>query len=111
MKALIFCDDAELEDVAPLCQSKNCGIEIQSFYDPELISEKPGSIAEHRQAIAPIELRALHGPFADLCPGSFDAMVREVAGNRFELAYGVAEQWPLPRREKGQWCRGRCGLR
>jgi len=92
MKALIFCDDAELEKVAPLCQSKSCGIEIQSFYDPELIREDPDSVDRHRQAIAPIESHALHGPFADLCPGSFDAMVRDIAKDRFELAYNVAAQ-------------------
>lgn len=92
MKALIFCDDAEPEKTIPFCRSKNCGIEIQSFYDPEFIKDYPDSINNHRHAIKPIELRALHGPFADLCPGSFDVMIREVTRNRFELAYDIAAQ-------------------
>lgn len=92
MKALIFCDDLRVDEVASLCQAKKCGIEVQSFYDPELIRREPDALAVHRRAIMPIELRALHGPFGDLCAGSFDPMVREVAANRFELAYQLAMQ-------------------
>ncbi len=92
VKSLVLCDNTQVDEAAPLCISRECGIEVQAFYDPELTTRDPAAVAAHRQAIAPIELRALHGPFGDLCPGSFDPLVREVARNRLELAYQLAIQ-------------------
>lgn len=92
MNSLIICDDCKVATVAPLCVANHWGIEIQSFYDPDFIRRTPDAIPIHRQAIEKIELRSLHGPFGDLCPGSFDSMVRDVARNRFEMAYDIAVQ-------------------
>lgn len=78
--------------IAALCKASGHGIEVQAFYDPDLVKRDPGAVSVHRQAIEGIGLRSLHGPFGDLCPGSFDAMVREVARHRFELASHIAGQ-------------------
>ena len=67
------------------------GIESQSFFDSELPKENPQSILDDRQAISSLPWRSLHGPFADLCPGSFDIMVRNVARHRFDYPCDVAE--------------------
>jgi sugar phosphate isomerase/epimerase len=68
------------------------GIEVQSFFDPELRAQNPQAIAEHQRVISSLALRSIHGPFGDLCPGSFDAMVRDVAKQRFEYANDVARE-------------------
>jgi sugar phosphate isomerase/epimerase len=90
MRALLLCDDGDVEAVAPICRRHGLGIEVQAFYDPLLIDREPEAVDAHREAIGALPLISLHGPFADLCPGSFDPMVREVARNRFELAYRTA---------------------
>ncbi len=90
MKQLIICDDARIGDFVPLCKEYELGIEIQAFYDPELINRDPDAIEKHLEIANGIEKVSMHGPFGDLCPGSFDPMVRGVSRNRFDLAYDVA---------------------
>ncbi len=90
MKYLMLADACRPDLIAPMCRKLNCGIEIQEFHDPRktikdsLIHDKYGGLARD---VSPI---ALHGCFWDLCPGSTDAMVREVAGKRFEQSYEAA---------------------
>ena len=75
-----------------MCEVGGFGIEIQSFYDPDYIVRTPDSIQYHQGAIDKIKLRSLHGPFGDLCPGSFDVMVRDLARYRYRGAVTIAEQ-------------------
>ncbi len=89
---LFLCDDTNLEEVARFARNCACGIEVQSFYDPRLLDQRPNAIADHLSALQSITPRALHGPYADLCPGSVDPMVRSVARNRFDLAARIAAQ-------------------
>ena len=90
MKQFLICDDGKVNEVVPLCKKLGVGIEVQAFYDPRLMEEKPGSLEEHRKAIQGIIPVSMHGCFGDLCPGSFDALVRSVARQRIEQSYGVA---------------------
>jgi sugar phosphate isomerase/epimerase len=86
---LYLCDNGHLEQIAPLCQRHKCGIEVQAFYDPSLLLERPEAVEEHQALLVAIPQRALHGPFGDLCPGSFDPLVRELARHRFDGAVAV----------------------
>ncbi len=86
MKQLILCDDCKPQELKELCHKYDLGIEVQSFYDPEHQHENRDTFEKHREHIKKIPVRYFHGPFGDLCPGSFDSMVRDVAINRFELA-------------------------
>lgn len=90
MKQLILCDDAHVHAVAPLCRRLGAGIEVQAFYDPRVLEQNPAALEEHRLAIEGIAPVALHGCFGDLCPGSWDALVRQVARQRFEQSYAAA---------------------
>jgi len=92
MKSLFLCDNCRLAETAKLCAELGYGIEVQSFFDPEYIERNPDAIDIHHRALENIGERALHGPFADLCPGSMDAMVRAVARNRFEMAADIAHR-------------------
>jgi sugar phosphate isomerase/epimerase len=89
---IILCDDDRIEKISKLSLKNNCGIEIQSFYDPSYILTNPDAIEAHIGLIKDINLRSLHGPFGDLCPGSYDPMIRDVARNRFELAHEIANK-------------------
>jgi len=88
--ALYLCDNGHPEEIAPICQRYGCGIEVQAFYNPALLGERPEAVEEHQALLAAIPQRALHGPFGDLCPGSFDALVRELARHRFDGAVAAA---------------------
>jgi sugar phosphate isomerase/epimerase len=88
---IILCDDCYPDLTAPICRRDGLGIEIQSFYDPAHPSRHPDTLAKHTTLLEGILLRSLHAPFGDLCPGSFDAGVRDLARLRFDTAYQVAE--------------------
>ena len=72
-----------------LCGQYGYGIEIQSFLEPE-------KVAVHQSTLGNLFPRALHGPFGDLCAGSYDPKIREVTRDRFELACGCARQLSSP---------------
>jgi sugar phosphate isomerase/epimerase len=91
MEGLLLCDNGEWERVAALARRHALGMEAQAFYDPSLLDKNPRAMEKHRTAMAGIKLRAVHGPFGDLNPGSFDPMVRAVARHRFEMGYRAAE--------------------
>lgn len=92
MHTLLVCDDCYPAEAVRLCAEYQCGIEIQSFYDPSHIVEKPDTVETHLSLVSEIAPRSFHGPFGDLSPGSFDVMVRDLARYRFEQAASVADQ-------------------
>ncbi len=92
MESLVLCDDCNFERVADLARRYSLGMEAQSFYDPSFLQNNPDAVEKHLGAMSGIHLRSVHGPFGDLNPGSFDPMVREVARNRFEMGYEIAEK-------------------
>ncbi len=97
MKALVICDDCNPAEATAICRESGYGIEVQSFYDPKYFEKNKDAIETHLRAIAGIDLRSLHGPFGDLNPGSFDAMIREVTRRRFESAVSVAGKLGISR--------------
>ena len=90
MKALYLCDDTFFAETAKLCVNRGFGMEVQSFYDQSYEPTNPDAVASHQMAIKQIQNRSLHGPFGDLCAGSFDPMIREVTRVRYEGAVRVA---------------------
>ncbi|MFH0910411.1 MAG: TIM barrel protein [Planctomycetota bacterium] len=91
MKALLLCDSRHPEEVARLCTARGLGMEMQSFYDPTYVERESGAIELHRRAVEAVPLRALHAPFWDLCPGSRDPRVQELARERMERACSIAQ--------------------
>ena len=92
MQALIICDELEPAKAAEVCEAERLGIEIQSFYDPDYSVRTPDAVERHKRIVEKISLRSFHGPFGDLCAGSFDVMVRDLARYRYLGAVTIAEQ-------------------
>ena len=91
MKCILLCDWDNFKYVASIARMNNVGIEFQSFYKPELLENPKQAIQEH-YACRDVVCKALHGAFGDLCPGSFDALVREVARKRVLQSLEVARE-------------------
>ncbi|HOG15323.1 MAG TPA: sugar phosphate isomerase/epimerase family protein [Candidatus Absconditabacterales bacterium] len=91
MKQIILCDNLNIEAVSPKAKNNGFGIEVQLFSKPTKCEDE-AQINFHKEKIKGINPISLHAPFGDLCPGSSDPMVREVARNRFELGYKTANQ-------------------
>ena len=83
---MVAVDDLKL---AAVCRQHGYGIEIQSFLEPETVSEL-------QAALGPFQPRSLHGPFGDLSAGSYDPMIRELTRHRFELACRFARELECP---------------
>ena len=65
------------------------GLEVQQFYDP-VVAQDSAAVEAAERAIPVLKPLAIHGPFGDLCPGSFDAMIRDATRHRFELGSALA---------------------
>ena len=92
MKSIVLCDNAELEQVLPLCEKYNRGIELQGFYNANKIDETPELLAMHKSILPPNIEKHLHAPFWDLCLGSHNNKIAEITRYFFDYAYGVAEE-------------------
>ncbi|MHB1483339.1 MAG: sugar phosphate isomerase/epimerase family protein [Saccharofermentanales bacterium] len=92
MKNINLCDNGEFNKIADLCEKYETGIEIQAFYDPEYLINNPDAINAHLTRIKNIKKRSMHGPFADLCFGSFDRLIKEATASRYEYAYDIAQK-------------------
>jgi sugar phosphate isomerase/epimerase len=91
MKHLLICELDVLQEAADLCRANGFGVEIQPFYHPAAL-ENPELIEKIIRVVDGIAVKSMHGPFGDLCPGSFDSEVRALAARRFEQAWQVARQ-------------------
>jgi len=90
IKKIVLCDNGEYLRVAGWCKKYGLSADVDAFYDPEFGASHPGAIAEHLQAYTGTGIYAMHGPFGDLCFGSFDRLIREATRQRFEYAYEIS---------------------
>lgn len=92
MKTIIIADNCQPTDVAAISNKNQIGMEIQSYYDPSYEKKNPDSYNFHKHILKDMSFKAMHGPFGDLCPGSFDEEVRNVTKMRFTSALSIAHQ-------------------
>ena len=93
MQNLVLCDNCDIATVLSLAESKGLGIEIQCFYHPDVLDNPDYDLEEHLNLLDGFNgLRSMHGPFGDLCPGSFDPMVRQVTAHRIEQGLNIARE-------------------
>ncbi len=89
MKHLLICDDTKPETIVELCRHRAMGIEVQAFYHPNALTDA-GLLEKTTAMISGLPVIAMHGPFGDLNPGSFDPLVRETARQRIQAGYEIA---------------------
>lgn len=89
---IALCDSGSVEKISQISREMGFGIEIQTFYDPALYDSNEQLLSLHVQALKDIELQIMHGPFGDLVPGSFDALVRQTARTRFDQAAEISSK-------------------
>ena len=95
MKEIRLCDDAEFERVQSLCEDNNLGIEIQGFYNPNLIGteESDKLLNKYKNALVNFKGgKSLHAPFWDLNLGSKNPDVKNATMKAFNYAYKVAKE-------------------
>lgn len=95
MKEIRICDDTELKRVLPLCKELNLGLEIQGFYNPELIEneKETAELIEKSKSSLKGFLNGLsmHAPFWDFNLGSKNSAIKNATMKAFNYAYKVAE--------------------
>lgn len=89
MTNIILCDNTKPDSVLPLCRQYGLGIEVQAFYHPDAL-ENPDLLRTTSAMVSDLPVIAMHGPFGDLNPGSFDPLVRETARTRIARALELA---------------------
>ena len=95
MKELRLCDDAELNKVYELCVNNNLGVEIQGFYNPNLIDTKESDdlVSEYKNYLKNFKGgKSLHAPFWDLNLGSKNPSIKEATMKTFNYAYRMAKE-------------------
>ena len=95
MKEIRLCDDAQLSKVYRLCENNGLGIEIQGFYNPNLIDteESDKLLSEYKNQLAKFcGGRSLHAPFWDLNLGSKNPVIKDATMKAFNYAYKIAKE-------------------
>ena len=95
MKEIRLCDDTDVRRVFELCVNNNLGIEIQGFYNPNLIDteETEKLILYYKNALANFQGgKSLHAPFWDLNLGTKNPMIKDATMKTFNYAYKVAKE-------------------
>lgn len=85
----------EAKKFCELLEDYPVGIETIEFSIASVLDTGEKGVTEYVSRLSPyIKERALaiHGPFFDLAPASFDSQIRRVTMARFEAAYGIAKQ-------------------
>ncbi|MEK7218524.1 MAG: sugar phosphate isomerase/epimerase family protein, partial [Patescibacteria group bacterium] len=82
----------KFESISGKAREREIGVEFQSFYEVENLDHPEKLITVHRSALDGVAHRSMHGPFGDLCPGSFDPLVREVSAKRMKQAFKIAKE-------------------
>lgn len=96
MKEIRLCDDTKPEKVLRLCEANGFGIEVQGFYNTNMIDdvEKTNELLKQTKSVL-INFKggkSLHAPFWDMNLGSKNKMVKEITMKAFNYAYNVAKK-------------------
>ena len=95
MKEIRLCDDADVGKVLELCINNNLGIEVQGFYNPNLIDNEENEklILNYNEVLSNFKNgKSLHAPFWDLNLGSKNSIIKEATMKAFNYAYRVAKE-------------------
>ncbi|MGL5348359.1 MAG: sugar phosphate isomerase/epimerase family protein [Peptostreptococcaceae bacterium] len=84
----------ETNKVLPIIQEYNVGLEVVQFASPYILDKKDEYIEKYKKETKGIlkEINvSIHGPYADLIPGTRDTRIANITKERFEEGYQVAK--------------------
>ena len=83
----------ETEKILPILRKYNVGLEVVQFANPYILDNRYEVMEEYKKELkelyGEIDL-IIHGPYADLCAGSRDNLIKKVTQLRMEQCYEVA---------------------
>lgn len=83
----------ETEKILPILRKYDVGLEVVQFANPHILDNRYEImeiyVNELKELYNNIDL-IIHGPYADLCPGSRDGEIQRISKLRMEQAYEVA---------------------
>ena len=95
MKEIRLCDDTEVKRISSLCDKYGLGIEIQGFYNPNLMDTVDSNrlLDEHKEILKSFKYgKSFHAPFWDLNLGSKNMVIKEITMKTFNYAYSIAKE-------------------
>ena len=84
----------ETEKILPIIKEYNIGLEVVQFASPYILDEKEKHIKTYKQDINEVIDKinlSIHGPYADLIPGTRDKEIAKVTKKRLQQGYDVAK--------------------
>lgn len=85
----------EDNDLKTILQKYHVGIEIIEFGIGNCLDNKESTLRSYKERLNEIiqsPSLSVHGPFLDLCPASFDSLIKKVTMERFEASYSMAKE-------------------
>ncbi|MEG0856503.1 MAG: TIM barrel protein [Terrisporobacter sp.] len=85
----------ETKKILPILKKYDVGLEVVQFANPYILDNRHRIVEEYKKELADVYGDVdliIHGPYADLCPGARDNLIKDVTSVRFEQAYEVAEK-------------------
>lgn len=85
----------ESKKVVPILKEYNVGLEVVLFASPYILDDVDENMKMYKSEINEIindTSISIHGPYADLIPGTRDRMIAKVTRERFEQGYRVAKE-------------------
>ena len=85
----------ETEKIVPILKKYDVGLEVVQFAHPYFLDNKDKFTKEYKEELGDLYGKIdliIHGPYADLCPGTRDPLIQKVTSFRFNQAYEVARE-------------------
>lgn len=83
----------ETEKILPVLRKYDVGLEVVQFANPFILDNRYEVMEVYKRELQDLYNKVdliIHGPYADLCPGSRDSEIRRITKSRMEQAYEVA---------------------
>lgn len=84
----------ETKKVLPILKEYNVGLEVVQFASPYILDRKEEFVRSYKDEIKDLLGKiniSIHGPYADLIPGTRDSRIANIAKERFEEGYNIAK--------------------
>lgn len=95
MKKIYLSHLLEDKDMEKVLKNYPIGIEIIEFGIGQSLDCKEESLKNYKERLNKIIEKpslSVHGPFLDLCPASFDSLIKDATMKRFESSYWMAKE-------------------